>query len=355
MEAATNALTAYKEWVKSHSTFVSSLEGALQSAVWLLPDRFSDSELKAEALNAALGLLSLYHSSIIDDAGDQPPGRASWPLLISALQQAEVLVEIGAEQWASNSSGRSKYDILCGLELIKLVLRVYTLHGDGGRILLDSACTSDGHSAGSALENHRTGADKQRRLLETFLRFREAGGGYSNSAGICPPQQQQRQQQTEEPGGSAAVGSGDRGSEEDMGSPGSSSWEMLDATEKEERGSRAGSASRGPPAEERELRSYALKEAVCLGLPVVPGKGAEGFGTLQAQYWWEMVSATASGEPQCSMVGGAVEQGGQGSRILVEGCYLPPRLAVPFAPLTGASASEGQGGEEYLMNKLDTE
>ena len=75
MEAAGKALSSYREWVKSHATFVSSLEGTLQSAVWLLPDRFSDSELKAEALNAALGLLSLYHSSIIDDCGDQPAGK----------------------------------------------------------------------------------------------------------------------------------------------------------------------------------------------------------------------------------------------------------------------------------------
>ena len=30
-----------------------------------------------------------------------------------------MLAEIGAEQWASKDRGRSKYDVLCGLEAIK--------------------------------------------------------------------------------------------------------------------------------------------------------------------------------------------------------------------------------------------
>jgi hypothetical protein len=62
-------LEAYKAFVRRNSGLVSGLEGTLQSAVWLLPDRFSDSELKCEALNAALGLLSLVNAVIVE------PGR----------------------------------------------------------------------------------------------------------------------------------------------------------------------------------------------------------------------------------------------------------------------------------------
>ena len=58
---------AYKAWVRRNAGIIASLEGAAQSAVWFLPDRFSDSELKCEALNAALGLVSIYHASIIEE------------------------------------------------------------------------------------------------------------------------------------------------------------------------------------------------------------------------------------------------------------------------------------------------
>lgn len=87
-------LERYKSWVRSHSGLVTAIEGALQSAVWLLPERFSDSELKCEALNSALGLISLYHASIIDGestrAGKEPrsrdPPRDAAPSLLSPLQ-----------------------------------------------------------------------------------------------------------------------------------------------------------------------------------------------------------------------------------------------------------------------------
>ena len=79
---------AYKAWVRRNASIIASLEGAAQSAVWFLPDRFSDSELKCEALNAALGLVSIYHSSIIDE-DKHSPGSLRCPIVRQTIARNE--------------------------------------------------------------------------------------------------------------------------------------------------------------------------------------------------------------------------------------------------------------------------
>ena len=82
-------LHQYKHWVRTNSNLIGAIEGALSSLTWLLPDRFSESELSLEALTALLGLLTLYHESILQeparDRGQKQP--VPWPLWLGALQQ----------------------------------------------------------------------------------------------------------------------------------------------------------------------------------------------------------------------------------------------------------------------------
>ena len=84
-----NLLHQYKHWVRTNSNMIGAIEGALSSLTWLLPDRFSDSELSLEALTALLGLLGLYHESILQEPacarGQNQP--VPWPLWLGALQQ----------------------------------------------------------------------------------------------------------------------------------------------------------------------------------------------------------------------------------------------------------------------------
>eukprot|EP00191_Tetraselmis_sp_GSL018_P014831 CAMPEP_0177594734 /NCGR_PEP_ID=MMETSP0419_2-20121207/9943_1 /TAXON_ID=582737 /ORGANISM="Tetraselmis sp., Strain GSL018" /LENGTH=292 /DNA_ID=CAMNT_0019086071 /DNA_START=807 /DNA_END=1684 /DNA_ORIENTATION=+ len=102
-------------------------------------------------------------------------GQATrWPFLVSAVQQVEVLFEMGAEQWCSSSRRWSKYDFLFALELLKFSLRVATLHSHGGRILVDGACTKDGYCAGSRAEARRSESARLEESLAAFARFREA-------------------------------------------------------------------------------------------------------------------------------------------------------------------------------------
>ena len=87
-----NLLHQYKQWVRANSNLIGAIEGALSSLTWLLPDRFSDSELSLEALTALLGLLALYHESILQEpavARDQKQ-PVPWPLWLGALQQVDT-------------------------------------------------------------------------------------------------------------------------------------------------------------------------------------------------------------------------------------------------------------------------
>lgn len=88
-------LQQYKHWVRRNSNLLGAVEGALSSLIWFLPDRFSDSELSSEALQSLLGLLALYHESVLQEPasalGQKQP--VPWQMWLGALQQvgAELL------------------------------------------------------------------------------------------------------------------------------------------------------------------------------------------------------------------------------------------------------------------------
>ena len=82
----------YKQWVRTNSNLIGAIEGALSSLTWLLPDRFSDSELSLEAFNSLLGLLALYHESILQEPVSNRDQKqpVPWPLWLGAIQQVDV-------------------------------------------------------------------------------------------------------------------------------------------------------------------------------------------------------------------------------------------------------------------------
>lgn len=83
-------LQQYKAWVRANNNLIGAIETGLSSLTWLLPDRFSESELSIEALHSFIGLLSLYHDSILREPAylkdqKQPISWASW---LVAIKQA---------------------------------------------------------------------------------------------------------------------------------------------------------------------------------------------------------------------------------------------------------------------------
>lgn len=83
---------------------------------WLLPDRFSESEVSYEALHTAIGLVSTLNESLLSGSHEQEGG--SLLLGLSVLQQVQVLVELGA-LWGEKKYGRSRYDALIAYEGLK--------------------------------------------------------------------------------------------------------------------------------------------------------------------------------------------------------------------------------------------
>lgn len=83
-----NLVQQYKAWVRTNSNLIGAIEGGLSSLTWLLPDRFSESELILEALNSFVGLLSLCHESILQEplySTDQKQ-PIPWPLWLGAIK-----------------------------------------------------------------------------------------------------------------------------------------------------------------------------------------------------------------------------------------------------------------------------
>ena len=80
----------YRELVRNNAELFSASEWALCNLTWLLPDRFSDSDLAVEGFHALLGLLSLYHESILSSPPVPVPKSQQpvpWIFWLGAIQQ----------------------------------------------------------------------------------------------------------------------------------------------------------------------------------------------------------------------------------------------------------------------------
>ncbi|KAA6425762.1 MAG: peroxisome biogenesis 16-like [Trebouxia sp. A1-2] len=145
-----NVVQQYKAWVRTNSNLIGAIEGVLSSLTWLLPDRFSESELSLEALNSFLGLLSLCHESILQEpvySKDQKQ-PVPWPLWLGAIKQVEVLVEMAAQS-QSKQGNLNLYTPLTVVEAVKALLKYIILQRSGDRILTDGGMTSGDGLAGA--------------------------------------------------------------------------------------------------------------------------------------------------------------------------------------------------------------
>jgi hypothetical protein len=82
-------MEAYKHWVKRHPSIVSAAEWLAPVLVWNPSRTHGGSEGMYEAANAAVGLLSLWHQHILDEAL-APTQRPSTYLWLDALEQARL-------------------------------------------------------------------------------------------------------------------------------------------------------------------------------------------------------------------------------------------------------------------------
>ncbi|KAL5062095.1 hypothetical protein RYX36_023832 [Vicia faba] len=99
------AMEGYKRWVRQNKEYVHSLESLANGLTWLLPERFSESEIGPEAVTTVLGIVTAINEHIIDSAPDQnitgsvEPNSFPYPLCLSALKDLETLVEVVAQHY----------------------------------------------------------------------------------------------------------------------------------------------------------------------------------------------------------------------------------------------------------------
>ncbi|GAB2271643.1 hypothetical protein Dimus_006473 [Dionaea muscipula] len=132
-------MEAYKNWVRQNKEYLHSLESLANGLTWLLPERFSNSEIGPEAVTSLLGIFTAINQHIIETTptrGPQPSAPSSsfpYSLCISSLKEVETLVEVVAQQLFGN---QKKWNIIAMTEASKVLLRLALFWNSGYKMLL---------------------------------------------------------------------------------------------------------------------------------------------------------------------------------------------------------------------------
>ncbi|WCJ23126.1 shrunken seed protein (SSE1) [Euphorbia peplus] len=131
-------MDAYRRWVRRNKDYVHSLESLANGMTWLLPERFSASEIGPEAVTAILGIITAVNEHIIDttptqmQAGFVETHSFPYALCISAMKDLETLVEVAAEHYY----GDKKWNFIAVTEAIKVCVRLALFRNSGYKMLL---------------------------------------------------------------------------------------------------------------------------------------------------------------------------------------------------------------------------
>lgn len=133
-------MEAYKLWVRKNRELVQSLESLANGITWLLPERFSNSEIGPEAVYAFLGIVGAVNQHIIDTtpSRSRPPvqgGESSfpWSLCVSTLKDLETVVEVAAQHFYGEDG---KWNFIAVTEAVKAMFRLASFQDSGYKMLL---------------------------------------------------------------------------------------------------------------------------------------------------------------------------------------------------------------------------
>uniref|UniRef100_A0A1J3FMI6 Peroxisomal membrane protein PEX16 n=2 Tax=Noccaea caerulescens TaxID=107243 RepID=A0A1J3FMI6_NOCCA len=138
-------MEAYKQWVWRNREYVHSLGSLANGLTWLLPEKFSASEIGPEAVTAFLGIFTTINEHIIENA-PTPRGHVgssgtdqslSYPLLIAILKDVETVVEVAAEHFY----GDKKWNYIIVTEAMKALIRLALFRNSGYKMLLQGGET----------------------------------------------------------------------------------------------------------------------------------------------------------------------------------------------------------------------
>ncbi|PON41227.1 Peroxisome membrane protein, Pex [Parasponia andersonii] len=137
-------MEAYKRWVRENKEYVQSLESLANGLTWLLPERFSTSEIGPEAVTSVFGIITAINEHIIETApphkhaGPAEPNSFPYPLCISALKELETLVEVAAEDYFGE---KKKWNFIALMEATKVIVKVALFRNSGYKMLLQGGET----------------------------------------------------------------------------------------------------------------------------------------------------------------------------------------------------------------------
>lgn len=115
-------MEAYKRWVRTNKEYVHSLESLFNGLTWLLPERFSESEIGPEAVTSVLGIITAINEHIIDTTPTQlhqqsaSPSSFPYSLCITLLKDSETFIEVVGQQYYGEEK---KWNFIALTEAIK--------------------------------------------------------------------------------------------------------------------------------------------------------------------------------------------------------------------------------------------
>ncbi|XP_073045161.1 peroxisome biogenesis protein 16-like isoform X1 [Primulina eburnea] len=139
-------MDSYKRWVRRNRDYVHSLESLANGLTWLLPERFSDSEIGPEAVTSILGMITALNEHIIDTTpvrthtGCGEPSSFPFSLCITLLKDLETLVEVVAQRLYGEEK---KWNFIAITEATKVLLRLAKLQKSGYKMLLHGGESTD--------------------------------------------------------------------------------------------------------------------------------------------------------------------------------------------------------------------
>eukprot|EP00210_Caulerpa_lentillifera_P000934 g904.t1 len=130
--------TCYRHWVVENIDKLNMVESILSKCVWLLPNRFAESEIGAESCRSILGLIQLWHETLFSSS--KKDSEFNWSIALEAIQKVEVLFEMRASHLKLIGMC-DKYTPLAALEFIKLMVRLFLMKSS--RSLLETLNSSE--------------------------------------------------------------------------------------------------------------------------------------------------------------------------------------------------------------------
>ncbi|KAL3618693.1 hypothetical protein CASFOL_037512 [Castilleja foliolosa] len=160
-------MEAYKRWVQKNRDYVHSLESLANGLTWLLPERFSESEIGPEAgfvefwLTSLLGIITTINEHILESTPTHTrtghlESSSSFPfsMCITLLKDLETLVEVIAQQFYGEDK---KWNIMAITESIKVLLRLAILRKSGYKMLLQGGESINEGNESNDLDPRRNG------------------------------------------------------------------------------------------------------------------------------------------------------------------------------------------------------